>query len=89
MAASRARFMEKVPVFVRGLYGTTARRTGDLQTFSLNKCVVIDVFYEVSCRIPQELIGAASITGHERFECLPFYEFPSLENFYFCSFYGG
>ena len=55
MAASGARFMEKLPVFVRGLYGTTARRTGDLQKFSLNKCVVIDVFYEMSCRIPQEL----------------------------------
>ncbi|XP_044172190.1 39S ribosomal protein L46, mitochondrial-like [Acropora millepora] len=27
MAASRGRFMEKLPVFVRGLYGTTARRT--------------------------------------------------------------
>ena len=54
MAASGARFMEKLPVFVRGLYGTTARRTGDLQKFSLNECVN-DVFYELSCRIPQEL----------------------------------
>ena len=55
MAASRARFVERLPVFVRDLYGTTARRTGDLQKFSLNKCVVVDVFYEMSRRIPQEL----------------------------------
>ena len=47
--------MEKLPVFVRGLYGTTARRAGDLQKFSLNKCVVVDVFYEMSRTIPQEL----------------------------------
>ena len=55
MAASGTRFMEKLPLFVRGLYGTTTKKTGDRQILSLNEYVVIDVFYELSCRIAQEL----------------------------------
>ena len=47
--------MEKLPLFVRGLYGTTTKKTGDRQILSLNEYVVIDVFYELSCRIAQEL----------------------------------
>ena len=54
MAASRARFLEKLPLFVRGLYSITARKTGDLQNLSLNEYVVIGLFYELRCRIPQE-----------------------------------
>ena len=33
MAASGACFMEKLPVFVSGVYGTTARKTGDVHNF--------------------------------------------------------
>ena len=33
MAASGACFMGKLPVFVSGLYGTTARKTGDVHNF--------------------------------------------------------
>ena len=60
MAANRARFMEKLPLFVRGLYDTTTRKTGDLQILSLSEYVVIDVFYELSCRLAQELWSFAA-----------------------------
>ena len=72
MAASRARFMEKLPLFVRGLYGTTSRKTGDLQILSLNEYVVIDVFYELSCRIAQELwsMNVSSVDPLTNFQVL-------------------
>ena len=37
--ASGAHFMGKLPVFLSGLYGATARKTGDLHNFSLNKYI--------------------------------------------------
>ena len=39
MAAGAARFIGKLPVFVSGLYSATARKTGDLHNFSLNKYI--------------------------------------------------
>ena len=39
MPASAARFMGKLPMFVRGVYGATARKTGNVHNFSVNKYI--------------------------------------------------
>ena len=60
--------MEKLPLFVRGLYGTTTKKTGDRQILSVNEYVVIDVFYELSCRIAQELWSSQKVASFEEID---------------------